>query len=72
MVLRRSLAALPIASPIWISARPQSFPISPAATDARSTAEPCSKTLIAVTFRSASRPNRSRSRVRTVPENMRT
>ena len=31
-----------------------------------------SKTLIAVTFRSPSSPNRSRSRVRTVPENMRT
>jgi len=45
---------------------------SPAQTDPRRTVEPLSKTLIAVTFRSPSRPNRSRSRVRTVPENIRT
>ena len=63
---------VPIASPIRISPRPQSFPISPADTDARRVAAPRSKTSIAVTFRSASSPNRSRSRVRTVPENMRT
>ena len=38
----------------------------------RCTAEPRSNTLIAVTFRSSSPPKRSRSRVRTVPENIRT
>ena len=63
---------VPIASPTWISASPQSFPISPAYTDSRRTAGPSAKTLIAVTFRSPPQPNRTRSRVRTVPENMRT
>jgi len=49
-----------------------SFAISPADTDSRRTGEPPAKTLIAVTFRSPLRPNRTRSRVRRVPENMRT
>ena len=62
----------PTASPIRTSVRPQSFPISPADTDGRRTLVPPAKTSIAVTLPSASSPNRTRSRVRTVPTNIRT
>lgn len=54
---------------------PRSFAIRPAPTSAARGAEPCSKTLIPVTLPSARpspRPNGSRSRIRTVPENIRT
>ena len=73
VLLRVARAAAPIASPIRTSPRPQSLPICPAR-DRRALRPPsrASKTLIAVTFRSPSWPNRTRSRVRTVPENMRT
>ena len=62
----------PTASPTWISARPHSFPICPADTDPLGASEPSAKTLIAVTFCARPGPARTRSRVRTVPENMRT
>ena len=58
---------MPIASPMRTSPSPQTFPICPAPTAGRGTAAPCSKTAIAVTFRSWSSPIRSRSRVRAVP-----
>ena len=51
--------------------RPHSFPICPAVMQARGAAGPRSKTLIAVTRPFRSPPNRSWSRVRTVPENIR-
>jgi hypothetical protein len=51
---------------------PRRRPICPAPTDARATAPPRSKTLIAVTFVASSPARRSRSRVRSVPENIRT
>ena len=55
------------------SPRPQSLPISPAATEGPPDAAPRSKTLIAVTLLlTAVAPKCSRSRVRTVPENIRT
>ena len=60
----------PTASPTWISARPDSFAICPADTDPRRASEPSAKTLIAVTF--PAWPGPAGSRVRTVPENMRT
>ena len=59
-------------SPIRMSLRPQSFAISPEEADDRWTAVPWSKTPIPVTFPSPSRPKWSRSRICTVPENMRT
>jgi len=52
---------------------PRRRPICPAPIDARSTAPPWSKTLMAVTFVPSSSPaSERRSRVRSVPENMRT
>jgi hypothetical protein len=57
-------------SPIRMAPRPHSFPICPALTQALGAAGPRSNTLIAVTRPSRSAPNRSRSRVRTVPENI--
>ena len=50
---------------------PCSFPICPAVTRARGVAGPLSKMLIAVTRPAWSRPNRTWSRVRMVPENIR-
>lgn len=54
------------------TAEPRRTAIRPASTDSRGTADPWSNTLIAVTFPAPSRPNVSRSRVRTVPESIRT
>jgi len=50
------------------SARPRTLAIRPAATEARRTTAPRSRTSIAVTF-SAARPERQTERVRNVPEN---
>jgi hypothetical protein len=67
----------PISSPIWISSRPRSLAIWPAETATRGVAVPRSNTPIAVTLPSWPMPsglalNRRRSRVRMVPENIRT
>jgi hypothetical protein len=59
-------------SPIWTSPRPHSFATPPAETDGRCTDGPCSKTAIAVTLPSSSEPKLTRSRVRIVPESIRT
>ena len=54
---------MPTASPTRLLPRPQTFAICPAENEARGTAAPCSKTLIAVTFSSGPRPTATSSRV---------
>lgn len=72
-----SASAVPTVSPVLMSPSPHSCPIRPAPMASRRGASPCSKTLIALTLAASGRGapgpwNGSGSRVRTVPENIRT